>query len=323
MDAVHDREAASPESLDEAVLRRFLNLYWLRPESGLQAAFKSQVFRDVEFRGPSLDISCGNGLFMFLHLGGVLDEDFDYYRSTRASEFSHDKEFVDIFDSSGEAYDVPIVQGASTAIEVGTDWKPNLLERAAKLGLYERLLEHDNNVVPLPLPEGHFKTVYSNSVHWIADPLPLMADVKRMLEPGGTAVLEVLTPYMLETLDRIEPVLGRDATRILDRSRRETMLGLRKPDAWTAVFRDAGLIVDDVRSIYPSSVLIDIWNIGTRPIAPLLIQMSDALTSENRSRIKREWVNIFMDLFRPLLSLPQTYDISKAPGLVYVLRKPA
>ena len=39
---------------------------------------------------------------------------------------------------------------------------------------------------------------------------------------------------------------------------------------------------------------------GLRPIAPLLVRMSNALTPETRAAIKREWVALFMDLLDPL-----------------------
>ena len=79
-------------------LRDYLNLYWLRPENGLLTAFKSQAFADVELAPPCTDISCGDGLFMFIHLGGQLNLDSDYFVSTKAREFKHEA-FVDIYDS--------------------------------------------------------------------------------------------------------------------------------------------------------------------------------------------------------------------------------
>ncbi len=43
---------------------------------------KSEAFKDLKFESPSLDLSCGDGMFMFLHLGGEFNKDFDYYEST-------------------------------------------------------------------------------------------------------------------------------------------------------------------------------------------------------------------------------------------------
>ena len=61
----------------EDKLRQYLNLYWLRPENGLITTFKSKAFEDITFRSPSLDLSCGDGLFMFIHSGGLFSDDFE------------------------------------------------------------------------------------------------------------------------------------------------------------------------------------------------------------------------------------------------------
>ena len=66
-----------PGSL-ETKLKNFLNLYWLRPENGLITPFKSEAFADLKFESPSLDLSCGDGLFMAIHLGAVFDDNFDW-----------------------------------------------------------------------------------------------------------------------------------------------------------------------------------------------------------------------------------------------------
>ena len=43
-----------------------------------------------------------------------------------------------------------------------------------------------------------------------------------------------------------------------------------------------------------------IWDIGLRPIAPLLAKMTRALAPKTRASIKREWVDLFCELLEPL-----------------------
>ena len=93
----------------EQKLKNFLNLFWLRPENGLLCTFKSKVFDDVEFKSPSLDISCADGLFLFLHLGGTFNIDFDIFASTRAGEFKHSS-FIDIYDSYDKNYRPSVIK---------------------------------------------------------------------------------------------------------------------------------------------------------------------------------------------------------------------
>ena len=80
----------------ESKLRNFLNLYWLRPENGLINPFKSLAFENLKIESPSLDLSCGDGMFMAIHLGATFDTDFDYFKSTKASEFSHSSSEISI-----------------------------------------------------------------------------------------------------------------------------------------------------------------------------------------------------------------------------------
>ena len=89
--------------------------------------------------------------------------------------------------------------------------------------------------------------------------------------------------------------------------------------AWT--FCKIGFKIKEIKNAYPNEFILDIWNIGLRPIAHLLIQMSEALSSEKRLEIKKPWVEIFYKLFKSLLSSPETYKFEKSPYLLFVLEK--
>ena len=90
---------------------------------------------------------------------------------------------------------------------------------------------------------------------------------------------------------------------------------------WKEIMESAGFKIKEVRSVYPHKIIMDFWNIGLRPISHLLIQMSDVLSIEERKRIKQEWVDIFLELFKPLLTLNQSYTIKNAPYLSFILEK--
>lgn len=142
-----------------------------------------------------------------------------------------------------------------------------------------------------------------------------------MLKPGGRAVLEVLSPHILEPLDRFEKVLGPKANTILNRQRRETMPGGHTHDQWCKLFEEAGFNIEASRNTIPNTFLVDMWNVGLRPISHLLIQMVDNLNQDNRRNIKREWVDILMELCLPLMDLPEDIDKEKAPYMMFNLVK--
>jgi len=301
-------------------LRNYLNLYWLRPENGLLMTFKSKAYDQLKFESPSLDLSCGDGLFQVIHLGGVFDEDFDYFKSTKAREFSHEK-FVDIYDHFDPNYEVNFVKKPEIQIDYGADWKQALLDKAKKTGLFKNLVLHNNNNLPLPFNDNYFKTIYSNSVYWIENVEGLIKDLYRITQLGGTVGLELLTPYLLETLDELEDFLSKEAVSILNRQRRETMPGLKDYNEWKKIVENAGFTIEEATSTYPNKIIVDIWNIGLRPISHLLIQMVEPLSPEERIRIKREWVDIFYELFKPLLYIKENYTFEKAPYLYFQLKK--
>lgn len=304
----------------EEKLKDFLNLFWLRPENGLLCTFKSKAFNNIKFESPSLDISCGDGLFMFMHLGGKLESNFDYYKTTKADEFKHES-FTDIYDCYDEKYSVPIIKHPEISIDYGTDWKQALLNKTSKLDLYKNLILHDSNVLPLPFEDNYFRTVYSNSLYWVKNVKGVLTDIHRILKPDGIAVLEVATPYFYQTLTKLEQYLSPSAISILDRNRRITSPGTLQYKEWKELLEECNFTIESSENVYPNELLIDFWNIGLRPISHLLIQMTKNLTDEERHKIKTEWVEIFYELFKPLLSIKQNYSIETSPYVIFKLKK--
>ena len=133
--------------------------------------------------------------------------------------------------------------------------------------------------------------------------------------------LEVLTPNRYEILNQLEKFLSPTAIEILDRKRRENTPGLKELSEWKEIMEKAGFEIVEIKSVYPHKMLMDIWNIGLRPISHLLIQMSDSLEIEKRHKIKQEWVEIFYQLFKPLLTIKESYTLENAPYLSFLLKK--
>ena len=304
----------------ESKLRNFLNLYWLRPENGLITTFKSHAFENLKIESPSLDLSCGDGMFMAIHLGATFDADFDYFESTKASEFSHSS-YVDIYNAYDKNYEVKYVEKPSMKIDYGADWKQPLLDKAEKLDLYKNLILHDNNNLPLPFEDNYFKTIYSNSVYWVKKPDGLMKELHRITSPGGKVALELRTNLGYDILYKLEEFLSPKAIDILDRKRREKAVGRRDYAEWKEMAEYAGFTIEEEKSVYPHKMIVDFWNIGLRPISHLLIQMADSLSVKERKKIKEEWVDIFFELFKPLFSLKQSYTPENSPYLYFQLKK--
>jgi hypothetical protein len=101
------------------------------------------------------------------------------------------------------------------------------------------------------------------------------------------------------TLANHEAALGRRFLDIIGRGRAETWPTVADRATWESRFARAGLSVE-VATPFVTRTHAHIWDIGLRPIAPMLIRMAGALTPETRSEIKRDWVELFCELLEPL-----------------------
>jgi len=279
------------------LLRRFLNAYWLRPENALWMALRSLTLAKASFGRPSIDISCGDGIFSFLHRGGTFEPEFDVFTSVavrRAAE-----PHGDMFDHVADDYRPRVETAPVDRIDVGTDCKPSMLEKAERLRLYDRLLEHDNNL-SFPFDDATFQTVYCNAVYWVRNIDDCIAELRRITRPSGAIILQVKLDSMTRfTLRRLEPFVGKGWLDTMDGSRFACWPTLADRATWENRFASAGLAIESATP-FVTRTHAHLWDVGLRPIAPLLIRMANALTPETRAAIKSDWVDLFCDLLEPL-----------------------
>src|SRR6058998_150856 len=88
---------------------------------------------------------------------------------------------------------------------VGVDADREALAEAAKLGIETRWADLDQ---PLELPDNSFDVVVAGELlEHLRDPQRLVAEVRRVLRPGGTFVASVPNAYRLK--NRLRFLLGR------------------------------------------------------------------------------------------------------------------
>ncbi len=280
------------------LLRRFVQAYWLRPENALWMTLRSEILSQCPLECPSIDLSCGDGVFSFLHCGGVFDPTFDVFTSIAELDRVGD-EHADMFDCVADDYQPVIVSPPIDTIDVGTDIKKNMLAKARVLKLYSRLVEHDNNQ-PLPFENDSFQTVYCNAAYWVANIDQFLTEMARITHPNGRIILQVKLDSMRRyTLGAYQGVLGDRFLDIIDRGRSTSWPTIANRATWEARFATSGLSVETITP-FITRTHAHIWDIGLRPIAPLLARMTRALTPKTRASIKREWVDLFCELLEPL-----------------------
>mgnify|MGYP003872665553 CR=1 FL=1 len=110
------------------LFRAFIEFYWLRPENAAVKYYQSHTWSDIKWKGKSIDICCGDGVYVFLHQGGRFNPNFDCFTNTNPN-FSHEKKFIDIYDYSTVKYKPRISKKPKKTISLGTDWKNGMISK--------------------------------------------------------------------------------------------------------------------------------------------------------------------------------------------------
>ena len=182
------------------------------------------------------------------------------------------------------------------------DHKNNLLKQAGALSFYEDLIQHDANLA-LPFEEGQLRTVFSNIVYWLKDPKQSLTEINRILDKGGLALLCVPNNKFLEYCftyhweERNSPLLKK-----LNRGRSVNMCWRMDRKQFSTLAESIGFEVV-YHEYYLSKLTLSIWDIGLRPLSPMLIKMANTLNPETRRAIKIEWVETLLDFLIPLYEM--------------------
>lgn len=309
--------ASRTEQLEKQ--RRFISAYWLRPENAFWMYLRSEALSLVPMRGPVADLGCGDGVFSFLHADGVFSTDFDVFGAVAQLEAVR-SEAADIFDHVDDDYSPEIVSAPAFRLDVGTDLKSNLLGKAERLGLYNRLVPCDHNK-PLPFDDDSFETVYCNTAYWVDHVAEFLSEVSRVTRSGGTVVLQVKLDAIADyTMQEHGSVLGDRWLGLMNRGRIECWPTVCDRLTWESRFDAAGLEIVGEMPI-ATRTHAHIWDIGLRPIAPMLIKVMNAIHPHLRTEIKRDWVDLFAELLRPFCdtTIDLFDEVSEPAELQYVL----
>jgi Methyltransferase domain len=303
--------------------KEYLKFFWLRPENALLLALRAdalqKTFKYFDQNKKSVDISCGDGVFSFIAMGGMLSESVDMFRSVNLSRTFRQGNY-DAFDFFNEDYFINVNKTPSKNYYYGTDWKENLLKKAEKLGFYNELIQHDNNY-KLPFNDQEMQFVYSNSAYWVDKFEAHLKDMVRITEPNGLIVLEMKHKEIINyTSSNYIPFMGNKFHKIINAGRLHTWKGLRTKEEILNILKSIDEIeIELVEPIY-GDILARIWDIGLRPLFNPLVKMANNLTEEQRIDIKLEWCNIIYELFIEFLEDYTPEEHSAIEHLI-VLRK--
>ena len=130
------------EKADYNLLESFLKMTWILPENCTWDTIAAQkISQHILDTGSLLEIGIGNGFFSFRMLGGVFQEDFDWYLKIADKSFWDNEDVYNIkFDAAHKYLKKP-----RRKIQLAIDHKSSLLETAKSLDFIENTLVNDAN----------------------------------------------------------------------------------------------------------------------------------------------------------------------------------
>lgn len=301
-----------------------LNVFWLRPETAMWREIDIRAMVSFIFRSPSLDLGCGDGIFSFIRAGGGFDECFDAFKAMTGLNQFFDN--VDVFNAFDESLAANVTRRPRYKIDCGFDHKENLLKKASLLGLYRYLKEGDANR-KLPFPDRSFNSVFSNIVYWLDDPQAAIAEIARILIPGGRACLMLPNQTLPEFsfYNQLYIKTGNPEWAFLEKLDRgrfsDNIRQARSGETWEGMFHNAGLRVEK-HVCHLSKTVVQIWDIGLRPLFPVLRRMVDTLAPVELPTIKREWVSTLRHFLEPIVRMDDRLGQGADPAFhCYILEK--
>jgi SAM-dependent methyltransferase len=305
-------------------LNRLLNFYWLRPEVALWRTFDCMLMEKHKVISPSLDIGSGDGILSYIMAGGDVGPEFDAYRNIDGTDdFVNGKDIYDAVSRAG-LQSISFANSLRHHYTVGIDHKKSLLRKASMLpGFYEQLIQHDLNE-PLPFQPEMFQSIFTNILYWLDNVNAVLSEANRVLRRGGRLYTFVPNDNFKQLAWICYSDKKTDDYKYLNYISRgyNSLIKHCYPEAkWIDIFeKNSFSVIEHTR--YLSKPVIEVWNIGTRPISHLLIDMSRKLSDGDRIEIKNEWIEFFEKLFMPLVKFDYEADKEIEPAFhFFVLQK--
>lgn len=299
-----------------SIAENFLNVYWIRPETAIWRTLDVKQMSDVKFKHPIIDMGCADGVFSFIKFGGKFDLGFDTFRIKNAIEGFHSGR--DIYDQTTN-YNPKIIKKPKITIDVGLDWKKNLLKKAEKLNFYGELVQHDLNK-KLPFEDNSFSTIFSNVYYWVENIPQLLKESNRILMKDGKMILMVPDENFKEWLIYNRFLKRKQKwAKILDRGQYNNMKHCYSFKKWKKMFNDAGFKIEK-HSGYLSKGFLQYCDIASRPYSPYMIEMSNNLSEQKRKNIKKQLIKDFLPICASYVESKNKDE--KQPGYhCFVLKK--
>jgi SAM-dependent methyltransferase len=287
----------------EQYLEQLLEIHWLRPETALWRTFDSLLLEEsgiFKYSNKNIDLGCGDGTMSYLAAGGkIINYDvFEKVKSlknyNKGEDIHNCTELGNINHSNADL---------RYSFDYGVDHKDVLVRKAKCFdSFYKNTLVQDLNE-KLPFSGLSYDAAFSNILYWLNDIDKILKEWNRIIKLNGHLVLFVPNDNFKQKawLYYDAPHSGDlKYLNFFDRGYNALIHHCYDSKTWEKKFNRNGFSVKK-HIPYLSNPVMNIWNIGTRPLAPLLISMANDLSLESRIKNKKEWVSYFTEFFSPII----------------------
>ena len=279
--------------LEDFIYLNFLYYHWLSPGTAILLYCMSRDLRRLPLTSPSIDVSCGNGTFTFMALGGLLNPE-----ST-----------------------IP-VQNLPFQFDVGTELHEPFLSQAASLRFYKQLVAHDNNLPTFPFENESFATVYCNALYWLNDPGLFLRELYRVMKPGAKALFHVMTPELLRPYDILKRYVDAEMVDQMDRFKRYPIphVNYQYPQ-WKHAMEAAGFQITEVVSTVPNLTINMLMNMDLSILDREIKKAMSYVPPKELANLRNSWVQKIACFCRPLLEAEPKYTVENTPYLGFFVEK--
>lgn len=282
-------------------LMQLLQIHWLRPETALWRTFDCLLMEKYgRISGRAVDLGCGDGTMSFVMAGGTID-DYDVFMDV--AELQNYNAGADIYNQNTNVKLNAHNNKLRYTYEWGVDHKDGLINKAKRFEpFYQNNLVLDLNN-KMPFDDEHFDSAFSNILYWLENTASTLAEWRRVLRYQGKLLLFVPNANFKDKswLYYSAPHTGnKKYLNYFDRGYNSLIHQCYSTNEWTDIFQNSGFEVVD-HHLYLTNPVMEIWNTGTRPIAPLLINMASKLPLEARKEVKAEWIDYFSRFLKPII----------------------
>ena len=303
-------------SYQKELAKSFLNVYWIRLETAIWRTLDVLEMKHVKFNHPIIDMGCADGIFSFIRFGGKFDLGFDTFRIKNAINGFHTGR--DIYDQVTN-YKPKILKKPKDRIDVGLDWKINLLKKAKKLNFYDKHIQHDLNK-PLPFEDNSFATIFSNVYYWVENLPKLLKESNRILKEDGKLILIVPDANFKKWLIYNRYLnRGQKWAKILDRGQYHNMKHCYSYTKWKKLFLNAGFAIEK-HSSYLTKGFLQYCDIASRPYSPYMIEIVNRIPEKVRRYIKLKLIEDFLPIISSYIESTEKSS-SKTGYHLFVLKK--